>query len=349
MTTISETPVTSPGRGTALIVLSACCFGTSGPLAKAALNAGLTAEQVTTARICLGAVILFVGTALLRPRALRIRRRELPALIAYGLVGVAAVQLLSFISVARLPIGIALLLEYLSPVLVTLWVRFVRGTPLHRAVWLGVGLAVTGLALVAQLWDGLSLDTVGLVAGLATAGCSAVYFLLGEHSVAASDPVGITAWGLVIGAVAMSVLAPPWSLTGLVGTRAAFGPWHPPLWQLLLAIAIVSTVVAYVAGMASLRHLPSSVVSVLSLIEPVVATALAWALLGQSLSAIQVAGGVVLLTGALIVQLTSRHPVTSEPAIPRSPSARSSAADGTSPRPTGRPPAAPPARSDAGR
>jgi drug/metabolite transporter (DMT)-like permease len=353
VTTISSTPVTSPGRGTALIVLSACCFGTSGPLAKAALDAGLSAEQVTTARICLAATILLVGTAIFRPRALRIRRRELPALIVYGLIGVAAVQLFSFVSVARLPIGIALLLEYLSPVLVTLWIRFVRRTTLHRAVWLGVGLAVAGLALVAQVWDGLSLDTVGLIAGLTTAGCSAVYFLLGEHSVAASDPVGITAWGLVIGAVAMSVLAPPWSLAGLVSAPAAFGPWHPPLWQLLLAIAIVSTVVAYVAGMASLRHLSSAVVSVLSLIEPVVATTLAWALLGQSLSAVQVAGGVVLLTGALIVQLTSRRPVAGdvagEPVRPRSPSARSSAAGDTSPPPTCPPPVAPPARSDAGR
>jgi drug/metabolite transporter (DMT)-like permease len=293
-------------------VLSACCFGTSGPLARAALDAGLTAEQVTTARICLAAALLLVGTALLRPRALRVRRHDVPALIAYGLVGVAAVQLLSFISVARLPVGVALLLEYLSPVLVTLWVRFVRRTVPHRAVWLGVALAVTGLVLVARVWDGLSLDTVGLVAGLGTAGCSAVYFLLGERSVATIDPVGVTTWGLVIGAIAISGPAPPWSMAGLVGVRATFGPWQAPLWQLLAVVAVVSTVVAYLAGIASMRHLPSSVVSVLSLIEPLVATTLAWALLHQSLTAIQLVGGAILLTGALTVQLASQ--ATREPA-----------------------------------
>lgn len=341
--------VVSPARGTALIVFSSCCFGTSGVLAKAAIDAGLSPQQVASARICLGAVLLLVGTALLRPKALRVSRRALPTLIAYGVVGVALVQVLSYISVARLPIGVAILLEYLSPVLVTLWVRFVRGTRLHRAVWLGVTLAVAGLVLVAQVWDGLSLDTVGVLAGLATAACSATYFLLGERSVATSDSVGITTWGLVIGAVAVTVVAPPWSLPGgVVAASTAFGPWHVPVWVLLVAVASVSTVVAYLAGMASLRHLPSAVVSVLSLIEPLTSIVLAWVLLGQALSPPQVAGGVVLLTGAVIVQLTSRRAITAEPVLtPGSPSARSSADAGTSPPPSDPPPGARPARSDA--
>jgi drug/metabolite transporter (DMT)-like permease len=344
-----RTPVISPARGTALIVFSSCCFGTSGVLAKAAIDAGLSPEQVASARICLGAVILLAGTALFRPKALRVRRRELPTLVAYGLVGVAAVQLLYFVAVSRLPIGVAMLLEYLSPVLVTLWVRFVRGTRLHRAMWLGVGLAVTGLVLVAQVWDGLALDTVGVIAGLATAACSATYFLLGERSVAASDPVGITTWGLVIGAAAVTAVAPVWSLPGTVTFGdTAFGRWHPPVWVLLLAVALVATVVAYLAGMAALRHLPSAVVSVLSLIEPVTATALAWALLGQSLTVVQVIGGVVLLGGALIVQLTSRRTISTEPVVtPESRSARSSDDGDTYPRPSDPPPGAQPARSDA--
>jgi drug/metabolite transporter (DMT)-like permease len=310
------TPVTSSARGTALIVFSSCCFGTSGVLAKAAIDAGLSPEQVASARICLGAVILLAGTAVFRPKALHVRRRELPTLVAYGLVGVAAVQLLYFVAVAHLPIGVAMLLEYLSPVLVTLWVRFVRGTRLHRAIWVGVGLAVAGLVLVAQVWDGLSLNTVGVLAGLATAACSATYFLLGERSVAASDPVGITTWGLVIGAAAVTALAPVWSLPGsVVAGDTAFGPWLLPVWVLLVAVALVATVVAYVAGMASLRHLPSSVVSVLSLIEPVTSIVLAWVLLGQALTPVQVAGGVVLLSGALVVQLTSRRAVNAEPVL----------------------------------
>ncbi|HEY1575094.1 MAG TPA: EamA family transporter [Pseudonocardiaceae bacterium] len=344
MPTTHSTFPRSPTRGTALIVFSSCCFGTSGALAKAAMDAGLSPQQVAAIRICLGAVILLVGTAVFRPGALRVRRSDLPMLVAYGLIGVAGVQLLYFVTIGRLAIGVAMLLEYLSPVLVTLWVRFVRRTRLRREVWLGVGLAIVGLVLVAQVWDGLSPDTVGLIAGLATAACSATYFLLGERGVATGDPVGITTWGLIIGAVAVTVVAPPWSVSFTQLTaHTAFGPWRPQVWLLLLTLATVATVVAYLAGMAALRHLPSAVVSVLSLVEPMVATGLAWALLGQSLSLVQIGGGVVLLTGAVVVQVTSRRPVLT----PESRSARSSAGDGRSPPPSDPRPAAPPARSGA--
>lgn len=332
-------PVVSRARGTALIIFSACCFGTSGAMAKAAMDAGLSPGQVASVRICLAAVLLLTGTVLFRRRALVIRRREWPVLLVYGVVGVALVQLLYFVAVSRLPIGVAMLLEYLSAVLVTLWVRFVRRVSMPRVVWIGVGLAVAGLVLVAQVWHGLSLNTVGVLAGLATAAASATYFLIGERGVATSDPVGMTTWGLVIGAVVMLAIDPPWTIPArLLTVHVSLGALRPPLWQELVALAVLATVIPYLAGMAALRHLPSSVVSVLSLLEPVVATALAWALLDQALSPVQVAGGVVLLTGAFVVQLTSR-------ATPGSLSERSSAGAGTSRPPTGPPPAAPPARS----
>jgi drug/metabolite transporter (DMT)-like permease len=276
-------------------------------MARAAMNAGLSPQQVASARICLAAVLLLVGTALLRPGALRLPRRDLPVLLAYGVLGVAVVQLLYFVAVSRLPVGVAMLLEYLSPVLVTLWVRFVRHTLLPKAAWFGVALALAGLVLVAEVWQGAALNTVGVLAGLATAACSAAYFLLGERGVATSDPVGMTAWGLVIGAVAMLAVCRPWTIPGrLLSAPARFGAVHVPVWGLLVVIAVVATVLAYLTGMAALRHLPSSVVSALSLVEPVVATALAWAMLGQTLSPVQVVGGVILLGGALTVRLAGQ-------------------------------------------
>ena len=271
------------------------------------MDAGLSPQQVASARICIAAVILLVGAVLVRPGALRLPRRDLPVVLAYGVVGVAACQLLYFVAVSRLPVGIAMLLEYLSPVLVTLWVRFVRHTVLPKAAWFGVLLASVGLVLVAEVWQGAALDTLGVLAGLATAACSAAYFLLGERGVAMSDPVGMTTWGLVIGAVTMFTVSRPWSIpVRLLGAPARFGAVHLTVWQLLVAVAVLATVVAYLTSMAALRHLPSSVVSVLSLLEPVVATVLAWAVLGQRLSPVQIVGGVVLLGGALVVRLAGQ-------------------------------------------
>jgi drug/metabolite transporter (DMT)-like permease len=302
-------PAATPARGTALILLASVCFGTSGPFAKPMMNAGMSPQEVAALRIGLAAVIMLVVAALTQPALLRVRREDWRVLLAYGLVGVAGVQLLYFAAVSRIPIGIAMLLEFTAPILVALWVRFVRRTVLPAQAWLGTGLALLGLAMVAQVWEGIRLDSLGLLAGIGAALGAAAYFLLGEHAVSTLHPLGLVTWGMVVGAVAILFLAPPWTLpTEILGETTKFGPWHPPVWTLLLAIAIVSTSVAYLLSISAMRYIPSNVVSVLALCEPVVATVAAWALLGQSLTAIQIVGAVVLLGGATVVQLASCKP-----------------------------------------
>jgi len=159
------------------------------------------------------------------------------------------------------------------------------------------------------VWQGLRLDAIGLLAGLGAAICSAAYFLLGEHGVATRHPLGMVTWGMIIGAVAVCAVAPPWTPPATVLTgQAEFGPWHPPVWTLLIALALFSTVLAYLAGISALKHVSAPVASVLGLLEPVIALTTAWALLGETLAWVQVLGAAVLLTGALIVQLNSPEP-----------------------------------------
>jgi drug/metabolite transporter (DMT)-like permease len=308
----TELPVLAPprvahrGRGTTLVLLAALFFSTSGTLGKSAMSAGFAPEQVAAARIALAGVVLLAGMALVAPRKLRVRRAELPVLIGYGLLGVAGVQLLYFVAAGRIPVGIAILLEFISPVLIALWVRFVRRHRLPRSVWGGIALAMVGLALVAQVWEGVTLNGLGLLAGFGAALCSAGYFLLGERAVADIEPLGLVTWGMVIGAVAICFVAPPWTWPlGLLRVPVEFGVWHPPVWLLLTLLVLVSTVLAYICGISSLRHLPASVASVLGLVEPIITTVTAWVLLGEELAWPQLLGSAVLLAGAYIVQRKS--------------------------------------------
>jgi drug/metabolite transporter (DMT)-like permease len=299
---------TRVSRGTVLIVLASVCFGTSGPLVKPTMDAGLSPQQVASFRIALAAVLLLVVVGVTRPRLLRVPRAGLPLLFGYGLIGVAAVQLLYFAAVSRIPIGVAMLLEFTSPVLVALWVRFVRRVVLPARMWVGTALALVGLALVAEVWEGLRLDALGLLFGVGAALCAATYFLVGERAVAAVHPVGLVTWGMVIGAVLTSLMATPWSLPGdILAASATFGGWQVPVWTLLVTCAVVSTAVAYLLSINAMRFLPANVVSVLAVVEPIVATVLAWLTLGQALSVAQVIGAVVLLAGATVVQLASRR------------------------------------------
>ena len=300
-TEISTPTRASALRGTLLSSLSAIAFGLSGPLGKSAIDAGLTPVQVTTARIALTAVLLAVFVL---PRAglPRLRGGGWRVVLGYSLLGVIGSPLLFFVAVARIPVGVAMVLEFLAPVLVALWVRFVRGTRLPAMMWLGTGLALVGLAMVAQVFGGFQLDLIGILAGLGAAVCTAGYYLLGEHAASTGDPLSLTAGSMLLGAVLMSVVSPPWtiSLTAL-GRPSLFGP----IWLALALLAVICTAFAYAAGILALRHLPSSVAAVLGLIEPVVATLASWLLLGQVLTVMQVIGAVVLLGGAAIVQLTS--------------------------------------------
>jgi drug/metabolite transporter (DMT)-like permease len=306
-TRVTGEPSTLVSRGTVLIVLASVCFGTSGPLVKPTMDAGLSPQQVASFRIALAAVLLLAFVAITRPKALRLRKADLPLLVGYGLMGVAAVQLLYFAAVSRIPISMAMLLEFTAPVLVALWVRFVRRVVLPARMWVGTALALVGLVMVAEVWHGLRFDALGLLFGIGAALCAAAYFLTGEHAVAAIAPLGLVTWGMVIGAVVTTVLAPPWSLPGdILAGNADFGAWQFPVWVLLVACAVISTAMAYVLSINSMRFLPSNVVSVIALCEPIVALTLAWLFLGQTLTAVQIIGAIVLLTGATTVQLASR-------------------------------------------
>ncbi|TCO56710.1 EamA family transporter [Actinocrispum wychmicini] len=294
---------TRQARWTALLIVSSLFFSTSGPLAKPAMQAGLSPQQVAGARIGLAAVILLVMVAATKPRLLRIGLQDVPLLLGYGLLGVAGVQFLYFAGVSRLPVGIAMLLEFIAPVLVALWVRFVRGTHLPARAWVGTGLALVGLALVAQVWKGFALDTIGVLASLGAALCAACYWLLGEHGARTRHPLTMTTWGMLIGAVLLVAIAPPWTLPAdVLAKQTAFGP----VWILLVEVAVLATVIAYTLSMTALRHVPSNVASIIALAEPVFATVIAWIVLNEELTVIQIVGGVTLLVGAVAVQRASQ-------------------------------------------
>jgi drug/metabolite transporter (DMT)-like permease len=308
-TDTAVTTVRHRNSGTALSVSSAILFGTSGPLASAIMATGWSPPEVTNARVVAAVVLLLPVVALVRPAVLRLRTRDLPLVFGLGLLGVAGTQLFFFIAVSRVPVSVAMLLEYIAPVLVALWVRVVRKTHLRTTVWLGIALALVGLCMIAQVWQGLRLDPLGFAAGIGSAVCTAGFYLLGERGVEKHDPIGLATLSLLIGAVLLSLLSPPWTLpVHLLGAATTIGGGHPSVWLLVLLLAMFSTVLAYVAGTVSLKSVSSALASVLGLIEPLVATIMAWLLLGQVLDLSQILGGVVLLAGAALVQLTSGTP-----------------------------------------
>ncbi|MFD0384799.1 DMT family transporter [Streptomyces stramineus] len=305
----------SRGRsvGLGLALVSALAFGGSGVAAKPLILAGLDPLHVVWLRVA-GAALVLLPVAW-RHRALVTRR---PALLAgFGLLAVAGVQACYFAAISRIPVGVALLVEYLAPALVLGWVRFVQRRPVSRAAAVGVVLAVGGLACVVEVWSGLSFDAVGLLLALGAACCQVGYFVLSDHGSDGdepADPVGVIAYGLLIGALVLTAVARPWSMDwSLLAGSADMNGTSVPAALLLAWIVLVATVVAYLTGVISVRKLSPQVAGVVACLEAVIATVLAWVLLGETLSAPQVVGGAVVLLGAFIAQSSTPKPAAEGP------------------------------------
>lgn len=317
------------GIGLGLAVASAIAFGGSGVAAKPLIEAGLDPLHVVWLRVT-GAALVMLPLAV-RHRAL-VRSR--PALLAgFGLLGVAGVQAFYFAAISRIPVGVALLVEYLAPALVLGWVRFVQRRPVTRAAALGVVLAVGGLACVVEVWSGLSFDAVGLLLALAAACCQVGYFVLSDQGSAsgddAPDPLGVIAYGLLVGAVVLTAVSRPWGMDwSVLAHTAGMNGTAVPAWLLLAWIVLIATVVAYVTGVVSVRRLSPQVAGVVACLEAVIATVLAWVLLGEHLSAPQIVGGAVVLLGAFIAQSSAPAKGSPEPVAGGSPE-RELAARGT--------------------
>ncbi len=298
-------------------VASALAFGGSGVAAKPLIEAGLAPLHVVWLRAA-GAALIMLPVALRHTGTLRRR----PGLLAgFGLLGVAGVQACYFAALSRIPVGVALLVEYLAPALVLGWVRVVQRRSVSRSAAIGVVLAVAGLACVVEVWQGLRFDALGLLLAVGAACCQVGYFVLADHGSQgedAVDPLAVIAYGLLIGAVALTVVARPWQIRwSVLAHQASLGDKKVPAILLLAWIVLVATVVAYLTGVISVRRLSPQVAGVVACLEAVIATVLAWVLLGEHLGAPQLAGGAVVLIGAFIAQRATPKAPAPEPTLER--------------------------------
>jgi drug/metabolite transporter (DMT)-like permease len=134
--------------GVAFAAASAFTFGMSGPLAKSLMEAGWTPVAAVTARLAGGALVMAVYATVVHRGWLREAVEHGKTVVMYGLIPIAGAQLCYYNAVAHLSVGVALLLEYLAPVLVVGWVW---GTARRRPATLtltGAMLALTGTVVV---------------------------------------------------------------------------------------------------------------------------------------------------------------------------------------------------------
>lgn len=296
-------------------MVSAVAFGLSGPFASSLTTAGWSANGAVLVRLGGAAVILLVVLAVTRPGVASAIRADGPALLLYGVFAAAGVQVAFFNALQYLPVAIALLLEYLGPILVIGWVWAVRRQPPSGRTLLGAAIAIVGLSMVVQVWSGLGLRWEGVAWGLFAAVCQASYFLVADRASSATPPLVLAGVGMTIGTVVVAGL-------GLVGLLPIV--IDPEVTGVLLGgldvgwpvaaglLVVVSTVIAYATGVAALRRIGATRGSLIALLEVVVSAVASWLLLGQLLSPVQALGGALILAGVAMTN-TARPATLAEP------------------------------------
>ncbi len=293
--------------GLVLATVSAAAFGSSGPMGRALIDAGWTSGAAVLVRLGGAAVLLALLALVLQRRRLRLTWRTTRIVLVYGLVAMAGVQLGFFNAVRTLDVGVALLLEYLAPVLLLTWtsIRTRRRPP--TATLFGAALTLIGLVLVLDLTGADTVDPVGVAWGLFAAVCLAGYFSLSAREDAELPPLLMAAGGTAVGAMAIA-------LAGVVGIvpvgftaadtvlAGASVSWLlPALW-----LIVISTAAAYLTGIAGVVRLGPRAASFVSLSEVLFAILVAWLLLAQLPGLLQLLGGVSILSGIVVIQRTER-------------------------------------------
>jgi drug/metabolite transporter (DMT)-like permease len=211
------------------------------------------------------------------------------------------------VAIERLEIGVALLIQYVAPVLVALYARYVLHEPVRQRIWAALALSIVGLSLLLQLWNGIELDGIGVLASLGAAVTFALYILMADHGLKRRSTSSLLAYGFLFAALFWAVVQPwtsfPWDLlddsVSLLGRLESV---ELPVWLLMAWMVVFGTIVPFGLLVASLRHVRPTRAGILAMFEPVAGTVIAYAWLGEKLDPIQLVGAFVVLCGIALAQ-----------------------------------------------
>jgi drug/metabolite transporter (DMT)-like permease len=327
------------GIGLGVALLSAATFGTSGTFGDSLLRAGWSPGAAVLARIIVAALALTPPAIIQLRGQWHVIRRRARLILAYGLVGVDGCTLCYFYAIKSMPVGIALLLEYLGAIMVIAWLWLARGQRPRALTIGGAVAAMAGLALMVGITGSGGISAIGFMWGMLAAVSMAVFFFLSDHPAPAELPAGeavptgvdgragagagvrdvadvgagvrdeplspvVLSWaGMCVGAAALAILEVTRAVPFAASTRdVTFLSWHVSWILPVLGVGLLATATGYVTGIAAVRYLGPKLASFIGMSEILFAAAFAWWLLRQVPTDMQFAGGALILVGLILIR-----------------------------------------------
>ncbi|NLA64881.1 MAG: EamA family transporter [Leucobacter sp.] len=290
--------------GFVLAIGSAASFALSGIFASALMAAGWSAGAAVTTRVVFASLVLLPPTLIMLRGSWSQVRRAWKSIVMFGVLAVGVCQLAFFLAVQYIAPSLALLIEFMGPVLLMLfiWAR-TRRSP-GGVTLVGAGIAVLGLIAVSGLAVGGALHPLGIFFGLLAAVGAASYFALGaksDHGIAALPFTGL---GLAVAAVVLVAASAfgvlPFAVSNADTTIAGAAV---PAWVAVAGLVLISTVLSYVLGVAAARRLGATVASFTGYSEPMFGILWTIALLAIVPTGWQWVGAGLIIAGVVTVKI----------------------------------------------
>ena len=289
-------------RAEFLMITAAMGFALGGVAAKVFREADMDAFRLTQIRST-GAGLILLAFAIIKGKdQLRAKKEEIKDLVLFGIIGVAAVTSFYFFAIKYLFVSVALIIEFTASIWIALYLRFVRKKHISPIMWLGIACAFFGLILVSQIWSGSTLHPLGVAVAFADAFALSYYFITAERLTQSRSSLSLMTWGIGVAAIFWAIILPWWSfpfeyLTDSYSLSGNLSGYNAPGWALMLWIIIIGTVIPYLLTVTGIRELSAGTSSVIGMIEPIFAGVIAWIILNEALSGIQLVGCAVVLLG----------------------------------------------------
>jgi drug/metabolite transporter (DMT)-like permease len=289
-------------RAEFLLITASMGFALGGVAAKVLREADMDAFRLTQIRST-GAGLILLAFAIIKGKdQLRARKEEIKDLLLFGIIGVAAVTSFYFFAIKYLFVSVALIIEFTASIWIALYLKFVKKKHISPIMWLGIACAFFGLVLVSQIWSGSTLHPLGVAVAFADAFALSYYFITAERLTQTRTSLSLMTWGIGVAAIFWAIILPWWTfpfvyLTDSYSLSGNLSEYDAPGWALLLWIVIIGTVIPYLLTVTGIRELSAGTSSVIGMIEPIFAGVIAWIILNEALSGVQLIGCAVVLLG----------------------------------------------------
>lgn len=297
MTSSAPNPNAARFQGITLVVLATMFWSTSGIFISLTVrNWDISAVSLAFWRDLTTFITLLVGIALVRPGLLRVKRKDLPWLLAMGAISIGSFHVLWNTSVLMIGASIATVIQCNAPIFVTIMAWIIFKEPLTQRKIIAIILSVTGTVLISGILglNTIQLSKIGLIASIFSAIFYGSFSLFGKKLTGDYNPWTILVY--IFGFATLTLL--PFQLLA-----PSPYPYQIPALLYFISLILIATIGGFVLYTTALGRLQASIAAIIATSEIVFAAILAYFILNERMDIWQIVGAILISSGVILVSL----------------------------------------------